>query len=52
MKIQHHGAVNGVTCSCHQLHIDQNNSVLIDCGLFQSKEQALDQEPKKSKYHR
>lgn len=39
MNIQHHGAVNGVTGSCHQLYIDQNNSVLIDCGLFQGKEQ-------------
>ena len=50
MKIQHHGAVNGVTGSCHQLHIDQNNSVLIDCGLFQGKEQeqALDQAPNKN----
>jgi metallo-beta-lactamase family protein len=38
-KIQHHGAVNGVTGSCHQLHIDNNNSVLIDCGLFQGKKQ-------------
>ena len=39
MKIQHHGAVNGVTGSCHQLHIDDSNSLLIDCGLFQGKEQ-------------
>jgi len=39
MKIQHHGAVNGVTGSCHQLHIDEQNSILIDCGLFQGKEQ-------------
>ena len=39
MKIQHHGAVNGVTGSCHQLHIDEQNSVLIDCGLFQGAEQ-------------
>jgi len=39
MNIQHHGAVNGVTGSCHQLHIDANNSILIDCGLFQGKEQ-------------
>ncbi len=38
MYIQHHGAVNGVTGSCHQLHIDSNNSVLIDCGLFQGNE--------------
>lgn len=39
MRIQHHGAVNGVTGSCHQLHIDESNSILIDCGLFQGKEQ-------------
>lgn len=38
MHIQHHGAVNGVTGSCHQLHIDNNNSILIDCGLFQGTE--------------
>jgi len=37
-KISHHGAVNGVTGSCHELHIDSNNSVLIDCGLFQGAE--------------
>jgi len=35
MKILHHGAVSGVTGSCHQLIIDNNNSLLIDCGLFQ-----------------
>ena len=40
MNIQHHGAVNGVTGSCHQLHIDTNNSLLIDCGLFQGAEQS------------
>lgn len=40
MRIQHHGAINGVTGSCHQLHIDSNNSVLIDCGLFQGTEKA------------
>lgn len=38
MNIQHHGAVNGVTGSCHQLHIDTNHSLLIDCGLFQGAE--------------
>lgn len=37
-KISHHGAVNGVTGSCHELHIDSNNSILIDCGLFQGAE--------------
>ncbi len=43
MKIQHHGAINGVTGSCHQLHIDEHNSILIDCGLFQGKEQGKEQ---------
>ncbi|WP_159821371.1 MBL fold metallo-hydrolase RNA specificity domain-containing protein [Colwellia sp. 20A7] len=38
MNIQHHGAVNGVTGSCHQLHINNQNSILIDCGLFQGAE--------------
>lgn len=38
MNIQHHGARNGVTGSCHQLHIDDNSSLLIDCGLFQGSE--------------
>jgi metallo-beta-lactamase family protein len=36
--ILHHGAVTGVTGSCHELQIDQANSVLIDCGLFQGLE--------------
>ena len=40
MNIQHHGAVNGVTGSCHQLHIDTQNSILIDCGLFQGAEKS------------
>ena len=26
MEIQHHGAINGVTGSCHQLHIDEQNN--------------------------
>ncbi|WP_409438918.1 MBL fold metallo-hydrolase RNA specificity domain-containing protein [Psychromonas sp. GE-S-Ul-11] len=38
MDILHHGAVNGVTGSCHQLMIDERNSVLVDCGLFQGAE--------------
>ncbi|MFF7708704.1 MBL fold metallo-hydrolase RNA specificity domain-containing protein [Pseudomonas sp. NPDC007930] len=33
--ITHHGAVNGVTGSCHQLHLPTGNSLLVDCGLFQ-----------------
>ena len=35
--IKHHGAVNGLTGSCHQLSLD-GSSVLIDCGLFQGDE--------------
>ena len=38
MKIIHHGAVNGVTGSCHQLDYEQHASVLIDCGLFQGED--------------
>lgn len=33
--VLHHGAVNGVTGSCHQLQMTDHCSVLIDCGLFQ-----------------
>lgn len=36
--IQHHGATNGVTGSCHHLHLSPTASVLIDCGLFQGAE--------------
>ena len=35
VEIKHWGAVNGVTGSCHQLTIDDTNSILVDCGLFQ-----------------
>ena len=38
ITISHHGAVRGVTGSCHELHLDPGNSVLIDCGLFQGAE--------------
>ena len=38
MHIEHHGARNGVTGSCHQLHLDHDSSLLIDCGLFQGSE--------------
>lgn len=36
--IEHHGAVNGVTGSCHQLWMTPTDSLLIDCGLFQGAE--------------
>lgn len=36
--ILHHGAVNGVTGSCHELVLTPNQSVLVDCGMFQGAE--------------
>lgn len=36
-QIIHHGAVQGVTGSCHQLQVGEA-SILIDCGLFQGRE--------------
>ncbi len=41
MKIKHWGAVKGVTGSCHQLFINENNSILIDCGLFQGADSSI-----------
>ncbi|WOD06207.1 MBL fold metallo-hydrolase [Marinomonas sp. GJ51-6] len=38
LRIKHHGAVQGVTGSCHELFIDDSHSILIDCGLFQGAE--------------
>ncbi|MDZ4848306.1 MAG: MBL fold metallo-hydrolase [Pirellulaceae bacterium] len=35
MQITHHGGHLGVTGSCHQLHLNDKRSLLIDCGLFQ-----------------
>jgi metallo-beta-lactamase family protein len=34
----HHGAVDGVTGSCHQFWLSSEYSLLIDCGLFQGDE--------------
>lgn len=34
-QILHHGAVTGVTGSCHEIHVSADTSYLIDCGLFQ-----------------
>ncbi|MGP9670031.1 MBL fold metallo-hydrolase RNA specificity domain-containing protein [Pseudoalteromonas sp. AOP31-A2-14] len=42
MQILHHGAVNGVTGSCHELVINQQASVFIDCGLFQGEDSKAD----------
>ncbi|HKL25909.1 MAG TPA: MBL fold metallo-hydrolase [Desulfuromonadales bacterium] len=40
MQILHHGAVTGVTGSCHELRLDDGRAVLIDCGLLQGAEVA------------
>ncbi len=37
-SIIHHGAVTGVTGSCHRLTVDSGESLLVDCGLFQGAE--------------
>ncbi len=36
--ITHHGAVDGVTGSCHQLTLHNGAGLLVDCGLFQGAE--------------
>ncbi|NYT74339.1 MBL fold metallo-hydrolase [Halomonas sp. QX-2] len=46
LEIIHHGGATGVTGSCHQLVLNQNESLLVDCGLFQgedSKEDSFEQ---------
>ena len=45
--IIHHGAINGVTGSCHQLHMDAQSSLLIDCGIFQGNDSAADERARK-----
>ncbi|RUO65771.1 metallo-beta-lactamase family protein [Pseudidiomarina planktonica] len=35
MELLHHGAVTGVTGSCHELRLANNLAILVDCGLFQ-----------------
>ncbi|MEH6499686.1 MAG: MBL fold metallo-hydrolase [Pseudoalteromonas distincta] len=37
-RVDHHGAVEGVTGSCHQLWLRPDDSLLIDCGMFQGAE--------------
>ena len=37
IDIKHHGAVTGVTGSCHELIVG-SSGILIDCGLFQGEE--------------
>lgn len=40
--ILHHGAVSGVTGSCHQLQMGAEHALLVDCGLFQGAETSLE----------
>jgi metallo-beta-lactamase family protein len=37
-EISHHGAVRGVTGSCHELRLARGPGMLVDCGLFQGAE--------------
>ncbi len=37
LKVLHHGAITGVTGSCHQ-YISPDINLIIDCGLFQGNE--------------
>ena len=39
-KVLHHGGIRGVTGSCHELRVDQDNGILVDCGLFQGAERS------------
>ena len=41
-RILHHGAVRGVTGSCHELRLADGNALLVDCGLFQGAETSED----------
>lgn len=38
IHITHHGAINGVTGSCHELVVG-SSGILVDCGLFQGADQ-------------
>nr|WP_314485179.1 MBL fold metallo-hydrolase [uncultured Pseudomonas sp.] len=39
-SLTHHGAVRGVTGSCHQLHLGPGLSLLVDCGAEQGTDAA------------
>lgn len=41
IEIKHHGAVRGVTGSCHELKV-HGAGILIDCGLFQGSDYRAD----------
>ncbi len=39
-QFSHHGAVDGVTGSCHELRFCDGAGILVDCGMFQGDEAA------------
>ncbi|MGH1373394.1 MAG: MBL fold metallo-hydrolase RNA specificity domain-containing protein [Cellvibrionaceae bacterium] len=39
-EFSHHGAVDGVTGSCHELRFCDGAGILVDCGMFQGDEAA------------
>ncbi|MBL8330542.1 MAG: MBL fold metallo-hydrolase [Rubrivivax sp.] len=42
LQITHHGAIDGVTGSCHRLTLPGGDAFLVDCGLFQGAETSGD----------
>jgi metallo-beta-lactamase family protein len=50
--IVHHGALHGVTGSCHELRLSPEDGLVVDCGLFQGDDvpesQAAGEEGKRS----
>lgn len=47
VTVLHHGAINGVTGSCHELRLADGRSLLVDCGLFQGAELSAEDGPEK-----
>lgn len=37
-QLIHHGAIDGVTGSCHELRLSEGSGILVDCGMFQGGE--------------
>lgn len=40
VDILHHGAIDGVTGSCHQIVFENKQSLLVDCGIFQGDDES------------
>lgn len=43
-EIKHHGGDEGVTGSCHEMFISKQESLLVDCGLFQGEDDKRDRD--------